>query len=388
MRQAFQFILAGIFGGLVTLGGSMYFLKNRSLSTEPAEQVGKLVNFTPPTTSIVSTYAPTDFTQAAEIATKAVVNITAKVTEKQSSTRNRNVPNDMFHRFFGEDNPLFGFEGPQEGTGSGVIYTSDGYIITNNHVVDFADEFEVTTFNNEKYKAKLIGKYEDGDLAVLKIDAKNLSTLLPANSDEAKIGQWVLAVGNPMNLRSTVTAGIISAKGRDINIIQGKAPIESFIQTDAVVNPGNSGGALVDTDGRLLGINTAIATKTGWFEGYSFAIPINLVKRIVDDLIANGSYERGFLGVNILNLDSETAKELGLKITQGVVVESLIDGGAAQYSGLQPQDVIVEANGKSVKTVPDLLEIVGSSKVGQTVNLVVNRKGSLKNIPVKLKAGT
>jgi S1-C subfamily serine protease len=387
MKQAFQFVIAGVFGGLITLGGSLLFKSKLEEKSYDSAPVTKLVNYFP-TNETAYNYAPTDFTEAAEIATKAVVHISAKAKKEEANRRGSNMPNDYFHRFFDGDNPFFNFRGPQEGTGSGVIYTSDGYIITNNHVIDFADEFEVTTYNNEKYQAKLIGKYEDGDLAVLKIEANNLYTLKPANSDETKVGQWVLAVGNPMNLTSTVTAGIISAKGRDINIIQGKAPIESFIQTDAAVNPGNSGGALVDTNGRLIGINTAIATKTGLFEGYSFAIPVNLVTRIVDDLIKNGTYERGFLGINIINLDTESAKELDLKITQGVLVESLVDGGAAQYSGLLPKDVIIEANGKSVKTVPDLLEIVGGAKVGQTISLVVNRKGTLKNIPVKLKAGT
>ncbi len=385
MKQAFQLIFAGIVGGLITIAGTN-LLADKKVNVLPKEQGGKLVNNVSPLPTY-SNYAPTDFTEVAEIATKAVVHISSKAERKQSST-NRRMPDDPWHRFFGGDSPFFNYNMPMEGTGSGVIYSSDGYIITNNHVIDFADEIEVTTYDNNKYKAKLVGKYEDGDIAVLKIDAKNLTTLALANSDDARTGQWVLAVGNPMNLTSTVTAGIISAKGRDINVIRGKAPIESFIQTDAAVNPGNSGGALVDVNGRLLGINTAIATKSGVFEGYSFAIPINLVKKIVDDLIENGSYNRGFLGINILNLDTESAKELGLKITQGVVVESLVDGGAAQYAGLLPNDVIVEANGKPVKTVPDLLEIVGGSKVGQTISLVVNRKGSLRTINVKLKAGT
>ncbi|RME08959.1 MAG: PDZ domain-containing protein, partial [Bacteroidetes bacterium] len=181
-------------------------------------------------------------------------------------------------------------------------------------------------------------------------------------------------------------AGIISAKGRDLNIIRGQAPIESFIQTDAAVNPGNSGGALVDAQGRLLGINTAIATKTGYYEGYSFAIPINLARKIVDDIIQNGSYERGFLGINIADLDSETAKELNLGINQGVLVDSVVDGGAAQYAGILPNDVIVEANGKQVRATPDLLEVVGGLKAGDTVNLTVNRNGDLKTILVRLKA--
>jgi S1-C subfamily serine protease len=195
-----------------------------------------------------------------------------------------------------------------------------------------------------------------------------------------------LAVGNPLELNSTVTAGIISAKGRDINIIRGKAPIESFIQTDAAVNPGNSGGALVDANGRLLGINTAIATKTGFFEGYSFAIPINLAIKIVDDIVKNGNYDRGFLGINIADLDNETAGELGIDISQGVLVASLVDGGAAQYAGVLPNDVIIEANSKPVRTSPDLLEIIGGAKAGEKVTLTINRYGKVVTLPVKLKS--
>ncbi len=338
----------------------------------------------PPTANV-----PFDFTQAASIATPAVVHISAKESEKKAR-ENRQRQNQSFPNFFDDDSflrsPFFNFNQPKQGMGSGVIYTQDGYIITNNHVVEFADEVEVTTVDNKTYSAKIVGTYPDGDLAVLKIDAKNLPTLRIANSEEAKIGEWVLAVGNPLELNSTVTAGIISAKGRDINIIKGKAPIESFIQTDAAVNPGNSGGALVDANGRLLGINTAIATQTGFFEGYSFAIPINLAIGIVDDIIENGSYQRGFLGINIADLDNVAADELGLNISQGVLVESVVDGGAAQYAGVLPNDVIVQANGKNVKSSADLLEVVGGSKAGQTVALVVNRSGKQENISVLLKA--
>lgn len=328
---------------------------------------------------------PFDFNEAAAEASPAVVHIKSTIIPSKTSNSN-----DPWSQFFGGDemwgSPFFGFNQPRSGTGSGVIYTDDGYIITNNHVIADASEIEVTTMDNRVFKAQVIGTYPDGDLAVLKIDARNLPTLRLADSDKALVGEWVLAIGNPLELNSTVTAGIISAKGRDLNIIRGQAPIESFIQTDAAVNPGNSGGALVDAQGRLLGINTAIATKTGFYEGYSFAIPINLARKIVDDIIENGSYERGFLGINIADLDNETAKELNLGINQGVLVDSVVDGGAAQYAGILPNDVIVEANGKQVKATPDLLEVVGGLKAGDTVNLTVNRKGELKTFLVRLKA--
>jgi len=385
MKQVFSLVFAGMIGGIITLGGYLAVQGNHPKNVAGLEQYAKNVSNVnvPPSLNV-----PFDFTAAAELSTPAVVHISAKESEKKA--RENRQKNQQWPNIFDDDSffrsPFFNFNQPKAGTGSGVIYTDNGYIITNNHVVEFADEVEVTTYDNKSYKAQIIGTYPDGDLAVLKIEAKNLPTMRLANSDEAKIGEWVLAVGNPLELNSTVTAGIISAKGRDINIIKGKAPIESFIQTDAAVNPGNSGGALVDASGNLLGINTAIATQTGYFEGYSFAIPINLVKGIVNDIIEHGSYDRGYLGINIADLDNETAKELGLDITQGVFVESLVDGGAAQYAGVLPNDVIVQANNKKVKSSADLLEAVGGVKAGETVSLVVNRGGKQESINVRLKA--
>ncbi len=386
MKQLISYVLAGIVGGAVTLGGFLLFKGNDNQPAQATVSYAKpvhLVNNRPEN----GFHVPADFTNAAERATLAVVHISAQGSPSAGNKRN---PSDPWSRLFGEDflldNPFFQFNQPMEGTGSGVIYTADGYILTNNHVVEFADQVEVTTYDNKKYPAKIVGTYPDGDLAVLKIDAGNLPVLPLADSDKARIGEWVLAVGNPLELNSTVTAGIISAKGRDINIIRGKSPIESFIQTDAAVNPGNSGGALVDAGGNLLGINTAIATKTGFFEGYSFAIPINLARRIADDIIENGSYQRGFLGINIMDLDSEQAAELGLDITQGIYVESVVDGGAAQLAGIIPDDIIVGVNEKTVKSSADLLEIVGGAKAGETVTLVINRRNKVLEIPVKLRA--
>ncbi len=374
-------------GGLFTLGGYFAVQDQQPISATNAGQFAKQVNNVNVGPSL---NVPFDFTEAAAVATPAVVHISAKESEKKAQENRQRQRNQPWPNIFEGDsffgNPFFNYNQPKQGTGSGVIYTENGYIITNHHVVEFADEVEVTTDDNKTYKATIVGTYPDGDLAVLKIDAKNLPTMRLANSDEAKIGEWVLAVGNPLELNSTVTAGIISAKGRDINIIKGKAPIESFIQTDAAVNPGNSGGALVDANGRLLGINTAIATQTGFYAGYSFAIPINLAKGIVDDIIENGTYQRGFLGINIMDLDNQTMNKLGLNISQGVLVESLVDGGAAQYAGILPNDVIVQANGKNVKSSADLLEAVGGSKAGETVSLVLNRGGKQENVNVRLKA--
>ncbi len=330
---------------------------------------------------------PFDFTAASEKAMPAVVHISATAAKPTASRSRGNLPFNPFRDFFGEDfffgNP---FGGPQTGTGSGVIYTSDGYIITNNHVVSFAETIEVTLYDNRKFMAKLIGADSKTDLAILKIEAAGLPVLDIADSDAAKVGQWVLAVGNPFDLTSTVTAGIISAKGRNIKILKDRDAIEAFIQTDAAVNPGNSGGALVDDKGRLLGINTAIATQTGSFAGYSFAIPSNLMRRIVDDLIEYGSFQRPYLGINIYDLDGNAAKELKLGISQGVVVESLVDGGSAQFAGIQPKDVIVKVDGRQVRNTPELQEIVSRAKVGDVLRVSVLRKGEEMEIPVALRS--
>lgn len=378
MKQIFSLILAGIIGGMVTLGGSHLLQQEQPATTSPG--FAQQVNFSPGQNFSTPTF---NFTEAAAKATPAVVNITATAARKTAQREDRGSEQiNPFRFFFGDPED----QGPIEGTGSGVIYTPDGYIITNNHVVEFADELLVTLSDNRKFKAKLIGRDEKTDMALIKIEAHNLPTLQLADSDNAKIGEWVLAVGNPFNLTSTVTAGIISAKGRSINLLGGNTAIEAFIQTDAAVNPGNSGGALVDAEGRLLGINTAIASRTGSFQGYSFAIPVNLMKRIVDDIMEFGSYQRPLLGINIQDLDSEYADSLGISITQGVVVERLVDGGSAQYAGLQAKDVITKVNDRSVNSVPELQEIIGRSKVGDTVTLTVNRKGQTKQIAVKLRA--
>jgi len=374
MKNILSYLLAGVFGGLVVLGGLQL--------TQPAEESTPDVRFAKNTLTNISpsTNVPFDFTKAAELAMPAVVHISAAESQEAAEQGN------PFSYFFGEGGNPFNF-GPKEGTGSGVIYSSDGYIVTNNHVVEFADEISVTLYDNRKFSAKVVGVYPQSDLAVLKIEATGLPPMEIANSETAKVGQWVLAVGNPFDLTSTVTAGIISAKGRDIDIIRENNAIETFIQTDAAVNPGNSGGALVNAEGKLLGINTAIASRTGSNAGYAFAIPVNVMQRIVDDIIENGSYQRAMLGIGVSELNAEYAEELGVNLTQGVVVESLADGGSAQYAGLLPQDIIVEANNVEVRTFPDLQEIVSSSRVGDTLLLKINRKGKILEIPVQLKAG-
>ena len=320
----------------------------------------------------------TDFSAAAEQAVHAVVHV--KTSVEQGYTFN------PFQDFF------FGFgQAPQmqprivQGSGSGVIISPDGYIVTNNHVIDKAKEVKVVLNSNKEYSAKVVGVDPTTDLAVLKIEGENLPTLAFANSDEVRLGEWVLAVGNPFNLNSTVTAGIISAKGRSINIIDNQSAIEAFIQTDAAVNPGNSGGALINTRGDLIGINTAISTRTGSYEGYSFAVPANIVRKVVDDLTKYGVVQRAYLGVNIADISSELAKELSISETQGVYISDVTEGGAAADAGIKKGDILIQAGGKAVKKMSELLEVIGSRRPGDKMSVVVLRDGKEKVFNVTLR---
>lgn len=332
--------------------------------------------------------APFDFVTAADKATPAVVHIEASETKAltQQPRRGNDSPfGGMFD--FGE---LFGpqFFGPKNGTGSGVIISEDGYIVTNNHVVGYADEIKVSLSDKREFTAIKVGTDPSTDLALLKIDATDLSPVAFADSDKVQVGEWVAAVGNPFSyLKSTVTAGIVSAKGRDIDIIQGEKAIEEFIQTDAAINPGNSGGALVNIDGDLIGINTAIATPTGVFAGYSFAVPANLVQKIVKEIKENGDIQRARLGVMGDSVDAELIEEKRLKTDVGFYVARLEPGSAAQLSGVLPGDVIIEANGNNIDGYDDLVEVMEFAKVGDTINLKVNRKNKLMTIAVKLIKG-
>jgi serine protease Do len=231
----------------------------------------------------------------------------------------------------------------------------------------------------------VIGTDPTTDLAVLKIDAKKLPALPFGNSDEVKLGEWVLAVGNPFNLTSTVTAGIISAKGRSINIIDNQSAIEAFIQTDAAVNPGNSGGALINTSGELIGINTAISTRSGSYEGYSFAVPANIARKVVDDMLRFGVVQRAYLGVNIADVTPELAKEMGLEANQGVYISDVTDNGAAKKAGIEKGDVIVGAGGKTIKRSSELLEVIGSRRPGDKLDVTILREGKSKSFQVTLR---
>lgn len=333
---------------------------------------------------------PADFTLAAAVTTPTVVHV--KKTYTPISTYA-----DPFKDFFGDDFWPFRFQPPQGGrmqqqvaTGSGVIITKDGYIVTNNHVVSDADNIEVTLFDKRTYTAELIGTDPSTDLAVIKINEGSLPFIGFGNSDSVMIGEWVMAVGNPFELTSTVTAGIVSAKGRNLNIIgeHARAPIESFIQTDAAVNPGNSGGALVNLRGELIGINTAIATPTGTYAGYSFAVPVNIVRKVVRDLMDFGVVQRAFLGVNISDVTSELATEKKLSTLSGVYVTNVIEESGAADAGVEPGDVIVAVDGHRVTSVPELQERISAFRPGEKVELEIMRGDKRITKKVTLKSGT
>ena len=338
-------------------------------------------------------YVPLDFTGVSKEVMNSVVHITSK--RKVQASPN-SMYNDPFEQMFGDDFFRF-FQGtpqPQrkqrqeplieEGSGSGVVISKNGYIVTNNHVIDQADDIEVTLHNNETYKAKVIGTDPSTDIALLQIRDNNLQSLSFGNSDLAEVGEWVMAVGNPFNLNSTVTAGIISAKGRNINIIDDRSAIEAFIQTDAAINPGNSGGALVDLSGELIGINTAIASPTGAYAGYGFAIPSNIVSKVVEDLLKYGMVQRAYLGIMIRDIDSDLMKAENLDRSEGAYVDSLTANSAAAQAGILAGDVITGINDKPVLQSSDVLEQVGRHRPGDELNVQVDRKGKEMSFDVKL----
>jgi serine protease Do len=321
--------------------------------------------------------APADFHVAAESAMPAVVHIIAK------QTRTAYI-NDPFYEFFGWA-PRQGSSRQSVSSGSGVILSSDGYIVTNNHVIKSADELTVTLYDNRTYNAKVIGTDPSTDLGLIKIEGQSFPAIQLANSDDVAVGEWVLAVGNPFNLASTATAGIISAIGRDLEIIKDQMAIESFIQTDAAVNPGNSGGALVNLNGNLIGVNTAIASPTGAYAGYAFAVPANIVKKVVSDLKEYGSVQRGFLGVSyIRSVDGELARERGIDITEGVLIEKLIEEGGAYQAGIREGDIIVSINSIRIKNDAKLRELIARNRPGDQVSVKVYRDGRYRSFDVIL----
>lgn len=358
------------------------YLYSRHVAAQPQPVGG--VTVAPPVQSVAFGAAPpSDFTTAAELTVNSVAHI--KVT-KQSQQSPYGGGSDIFDFFFG---PGYGRQyqrsQPVQNSGSGVIISADGYIVTNNHVIDGADKIEVVLNDKRSFEAKLVGTDPTTDIALIKVEATGLRALAFANSDDVRVGEWVLAVGNPFNLTSTVTAGIVSAKSRHVGINTSSMAIESFIQTDAAVNPGNSGGALVNTRGDLIGINTAIASPTGSFSGYSFAVPSNIAQKVAQDLMTYGEVQRAMLGVTIQEVDASMADELKLSKPEGVLVRGLSDGGAAKEAGVKERDVIVRLDDEAVNSVPDLQSRVAQHRPGDSVKLTVVRDGKEREVLVTLR---
>jgi serine protease Do len=347
----------------------------------------KLGGTTPITSQSTSAKALSqDFAAVAKATSPSVVAINVVTTGKE---KEQGMPRDFFH-FFGPDLKAPEPE-PSEGSGSGVIITADGYIVTNNHVVEDAkkDGIEVVLHDKVHFKAKLIGRDPLTDLAVIKIETKDLIAAALGNSSEVQVGEWVLAIGNPLGLTSTVTAGIVSAIGRNINIIQDSYGIEDFIQTDAAINPGNSGGALVNMNGEVIGINAAIATTNARYQGYGFAIPVNILKTVAADLIKFGEVKRGYIGVQIQAVDQTMADAIGLGEAKGVIVQSLVDGGAASEAGIKAGDVILSIDGKEISKANELQAYIATRHQGDQVALKVFRDGKTleKKVTLRQRSG-
>ncbi len=373
MKQLSALFVAALLGGAVSIVGTQMLTDDQTVTTQQSVLAPiKKVNY-----PVYSPEAAVDFRVAAENSVNAVVHV--KTTYK-SSQREMGY-NPFYHFFYERERQL-----PERmGTGSGVIISDDGYIMTNNHVIDHASQVEVTLNDGRTYEADVIGSDPNTDLALLKVAEADLPYIPYGNSEELAVGEWVLAVGNPFNLTSTVTAGIVSAKGRNINILQEEFAVESFIQTDAAVNPGNSGGALVNTRGELIGINTAIASKTGSYSGYSFAVPVNIARKVVQDILDFGEVQRAFIGVSIRNIDQTIMEKESLTTTEGAFVMGLSEGGAAGEAGIKQGDVIISVEGKEVRNVPELQEKVSSYRPGDVIDVAVLRDGKILNKPVLLR---
>ncbi len=320
-----------------------------------------------------------NFAAVSKAVSPSVVAIKTTTVAKE---RPKNMPRDFFHFFNPDEDGQ-----PSQGYGSGVVLTADGYIATNNHVVADAAENGIEVIFDEKvqYKAKLIGTDPSTDLAVIKVDARGLVPAALGNSENVHVGEWVLAIGNPLGLTSTVTAGIVSAIGRNINIIQDQYGIESFIQTDAAINPGNSGGALLNMSGEVIGINTAIATTNARYQGYGFAVPVNILKTVAADLIKYGEVKRGYIGVSITTIDQTMASALGMKEAKGVKIEKLVEGGAAASAGLKELDVILEIDGREVNKNNELQSYIATRHPGDVVTLKIFRDGKTFEKKVTLR---
>ena len=392
LKKLMPFALTGVISGATVFGASHYFTKeNNGEDFEYFTKASKNSAFVGMGSAVGD-----DFVKASKMTVPAVVTI----KNYQDRSAQRMPDQDMFDFFFG--NPFGGNQQRQQqppknmpsGLGSGVIISPGGYIISNNHVVAGANKLEVVLSNKKSYIATLVGTDPNTDISLLKIEEKGLPYLNFANSDMVEVGQWVLAVGNPLGLNSTVTAGIVSAKGRSIDILsqQSRTPIESFIQTDAAINPGNSGGALVNVNGDLIGINTAIQSKTGYYEGYGFAVPSNLARKIVEDIKKFGLVQRGFLGIGSLDLsndmavaDYNTKKKANLKVGDGVYVTETTPNSGAEDAGIRPGDIVTKIDGTNIGSFADLSFAIGSRRPGDKVTVTYTRNGKPNTVTVTLK---
>ena len=389
MKKVFSIILIGYLAGIAgayTLLKINAFQNNEASTNDHAAESEFLVNnrnkelkedFTM-SHAVLPTEGKADladlnesFAYASESSTSSVVYI-KNITEKVYS-------NTWYEWFFGEGNVSQTFIS----SGSGVIFTEDGYIVTNNHVVEKADKIEVI-HQKRTYEAKVIGLDPSTDLAVLKIEAQGLPNIRLGSSHNLRVGEWVLAVGNPFNLTSTVTAGIVSAKGRQINILRSNFPIESFIQTDAAINPGNSGGALVNVKGELVGINTAILSRTGSYAGYGFAVPVDMVAKIVNDLIKYGEVQKAFVGADVTDINEKLGEKLDLKDLRGVYVENIMNDGAASKGGIEVGDIIVGINGSTISSKGDFEEVISYHSPGDEISVNYLRNKNSKTTKITL----
>lgn len=386
MRQGFKNLLLGMVGGTIVLGIFLIVVASSGTSDLFEKSVEPRMSVQPTGLNIHSAKFASipqeiSFVDAAESTVHAVVHIRTEMRQRTSG----------YDDFFGSlreylyGSPYHGGNRNLVGFGSGVVLSEDGYIVTNNHVVEGSDKIEVTFNDRRKMSATLVGTDPSTDIALIKVESKGLPFLVFGNSDNVRVGEWVLAIGNPFNLNSTVTAGIVSAKARNINILGNRSSVDSFIQTDAVINRGNSGGALVNTAGELVGVNAAIASRTGVYEGYSFAIPGNIVRKVVDDIIRFGAPQRAFLGVEIREMTEELAKEAGAKEIRGVYIARVSDNGGAAQSGIKSGDVILEVNNRQINSLSQLLEAVGQYRPGDEVEVLTLRNGKTTSKTVKLR---
>jgi serine protease Do len=379
------FLIAGI-GGITSLGVDRLLDKHTQSIVLTKETPAKDVKFVSlPGTPAENTV---NFVNAAEMTVHAVVHIKTSYAVENFNQDYSNDP--LYNLFFGGRSQQQQAPLQAMAAGSGVIVSADGYIVTNNHVIDHAEKIEVILNDKRSYNATVIGRDPGTDLALLKIKEENLPYINYGNSDELKVGEWVLAVGNPFNLTSTVTAGIVSAKGRNLNVLEGDrdhgiSAIESYIQTDAAINPGNSGGALVNTAGQLVGINAAIQSNTGSYAGYSFAIPVNIVKKVTADLLEYGEVQRAFIGIGIRDMDAKLASEKHIKDLRGVYVNGISEGGAAEDAGITEGDIITKIGDLDVNNVPELQEQIGKFRPGDKIMVTLQRNGEEKVLALTLK---